>query len=242
MIAGGVVTWILICLSVPQIIELIWQHKSPKFVFTALRGGEDRSAAFYQEKWSQFATAGSVLLIVLCTTLAFRPVRNYVLRPSCSTADQLRLPRQLVLNGAILAIVGISAVQIVLGRDDLPFSSYKMYSQPHKEYTLSEIRLIGVTSDQDEIPLSDRSYLYPFGHAQTREAIRKLRKHGGGDEEVARILRYVFARYSARQARGEHTGPPLDGIRVYEMAWHLDRDKSTLEDPFRRTLLGEYLK
>ena len=96
---------------------------------------------------------------------------------------------------------------------------------------------MGVTAANPsvEVKLTDPAYFAPMPIYYQRLNLERAARRKRDD-----MLRDYLARYERRREAGEHGGPPLRGIRVYENGWLMDRSASNVQSPERRTLLYEY--
>jgi hypothetical protein len=98
---------------------------------------------------------------------------------------------------------------------------------------------MGVLADDAsvEIRLTDPAYFAPMPIYYQRLNFRSVaRKPGVRDA----LLRDYLDRYERRRTADQHGGPALQGIRLYELYWTMDRSASNVGAPERRTLVYEY--
>jgi hypothetical protein len=127
----------------------------------------------------------------------------------------MRRQRALLVNSIIVFVISASIFDIVTDREHWPFSPYAMYSNV-QERNFKWIRLSGLTED-GEIGLS--SNLRPFDEPRLVYAFRRLRKR---PDNLKKALQYCLSRYEAMGVAGIYTGPPIQGLRFYEVELDLD--------------------
>ena len=112
-----------------------------------------------------------------------------------------------------------------------------MYSNTPR-WTARPHRLFGILRDdpEREIPLVESAYL-PIDNARFYIALRSMERAGNRALEAA--LRDTLERYEANRKAGGHQGPPLRGIRLYELRYRLDRWARNSNRPDGRRLLFE---
>lgn len=135
------------------------------------------------------------------------------------------LRRALVLAGLAVLVLG-TVHEVVTGAEHWPFSSYPMFSRPLQPdteggsvRTVFRLRLIGVTTAGDTIPLRSDAWLAPFQEARLRVALRQLEDD---PPRLRRALADVADRYETRRAAGRHDGPELAAIRLERHAWAVE--------------------
>lgn len=234
-----VVAWVLFsCLAAPSMVSAIYRGEGPAFL--ALRGANSNPLEFYLRKWMTLATTvGSVLLIV-GILVSFPAVRSWISGPASWTPPNLSRSKRLVVNGAVLSIIGIGLLQVLLGRDDYPFSSYPMYSSVRREFSQKEMRLFGVTEQGHEIHLATRQQLYPFAQDRMKMALKRMDSRADAGKDILSTLEYVFQTYERRRVEGDHGGILLTSVRLYEMEWDLLADASNISTPRTKRLVSEY--
>ena len=146
-----------------------------------------------------------------------------------------------VVYGVLFVIVGGHLVEVVTQREHWPFSPYQMWSTPSTSWDLTHFELRGVTDEPQprEIDLYESQYLYPlpsrFMNLHLIEAAKDTRKGKTSRQEA--VTRNTLAHYEKRRNAGEHHGPPLKAIRLYQFDWTMDKDASNAKKPDRVTLL-----
>lgn len=150
-------------------------------------------------------------------------------------------PRILLLHVLIALLIGGSLYDTVTFGEHWPFSSFKMYSRPQRERSLSALRLFGVTREEPhrEIPLLDFQHIQPFNQSRLRMALERLNNGPQRQQLLDEAVRDCLTRYETLRRAGRHDGPLLQGIRLYWLWWRLDPQAKNVDRPDRRTLLAE---
>ncbi len=141
--------------------------------------------------------------------------------------------------GLVLLLVG-SAFDIVTGREHWPFSPYPMYSRIELDETMSQLRLFGIrASDGTEVILKDENLISPFDNSRLGVALQRIRLDN--DSELSTAVADCLQRYQQARQRGDHEGPELVGIRLYELTWLLDPRADNRSTPDERAMIVEVL-
>ena len=148
------------------------------------------------------------------------------------------------VHGLILFIFASSAFDIAAKKVSWPFSSYPMFSELRREPTLTFIELFGIPEAEptQEIPLVDFEYLQPFDRARLAGAFKRLKSRAHREELLRGALDDLLARYETHRREGRHHGPPLRGMRIYELYWRLDPWARNVDEPPRRELWAERVR
>jgi GT2 family glycosyltransferase len=142
-------------------------------------------------------------------------------------------------------VVGVllagSAYDIATGREHWPFSPYPMFSTVQTSPTLDSLLLRGVVDEAGnrEIPLRQAEMIAPFDQCRLNTALSRAQNQADGSARVHAMLQDCLNRYEAARERGEHDGPPLKAIRLYDAHWTLDPEGRNVETPDRSTLVGQ---
>ena len=158
------------------------------------------------------------------TELAPRPMRRW---------------RVWLVNGLAALLVLGHLMEIARQTEHWPFSNYPMWARVSKEWHETQVLPMGVSADDpsEEVALTDPAYFAPMPVYYQRLNFRSAaRKPGVRD----RMLREYLDRYERRRSDRLHSGPPLKGIRLYELYWMMDRGASNAAAPERKTLLYQY--
>lgn len=157
----------------------------------------------------------------------------------------MRKRRVFLINLLIVSLIASSLYMIVRDKEHWPFAQYAMYAAAERDWSLSVIRLVGVmTEEGDEIPLQDHRYTRPFNQSRQRVTFERLLQLPieRRSETVREALRNCLERYEVMRLAGEHNGPPLRGIRLYQFSWkRLDPAAANVYQPDDKTLIAEVL-
>jgi hypothetical protein len=138
-------------------------------------------------------------------------------------------PRRLAFG--LFWVCGLAVLQIwqvVANRDDWPLSAYPMYSGLQRNHvSKEELRAVSVDGEhsfttEQLYPLSPRTVSLVLRHSDPKRA---------GD-----IRRAIFEQYYQRMVSGEHNGPLLSSLRLYQHNWPIRPDLSNRDKP-KLTLL-----
>ena len=159
--------------------------------------------------------------------------------------------RMLLINLIITFLIAGSLFCIIFDKEYWPFSQYPMFSKVQTDYSLSGLRLYGVPQEEPHHEFSllaysyTKSYAYmePFDQIRLDTALRKMERKKRKPEKRDRLLNGALLgsleRYEQLRLAGRHDGPPLQGMRLYELEWHLDSWASNVERPDHRELIAE---
>jgi GT2 family glycosyltransferase len=149
--------------------------------------------------------------------------------------------RMLAAHAVIALLVAGSAYDIASGTEHWPFSPYPMFAHVERARTLDSLLLRGVVDDGSgrEIPLREAGMIGPFDQCRLNTAMQRARSGPDGQNRLQAMLQDCLARYEAARGRGEHDGPPLEAIRVYDAHWALDPEGRNVDTPTRARLIGE---
>jgi hypothetical protein len=141
----------------------------------------------------------------------------------------------LLLAGFILG----STYDIVTDQEHWPFSQYPMFSGVWRSPTFTWLRLFGVTADGSEFPLDENRYIAPFDQSRLPKALRRIVDKPSRAASLPRALQDCLVRYDQLRADGQHDGPPLAAMRLYELEWTIDPEGANLDQPDRKELVAE---
>jgi hypothetical protein len=152
--------------------------------------------------------------------------------------------RVLLLNSVIAALFIGSLFCLVFEKSYWPFLEYPMFSEVERKYSLSDWRLYGVTQEQphNEIPLLASDYIQPFDQSPLGTALKKMKSNHNPESSqklLNRALLDCLERYEKLRLAGRHDGPPLQGVRLYKVRWHLDAWAENVDRPDRRKLIAQ---
>jgi len=151
----------------------------------------------------------------------------------------ISIGRLVAAHVLILGIVGSSVYDIATEQEHFPFSNYPMFSTVHRTPTLRWYRLFGVTTDGREVALLKYSQLWPLDQSRLPLGLRRIHQEPGHETRLKEALSDILQRYERRRAAGEHDGPPVCGLRLYEIGWDLEPYAANLERPGSRELIAE---
>jgi len=148
-------------------------------------------------------------------------------------------PRLVLAHILIVGLIGGSFYDILTRQEHWPFSNYPMFSTVHQQHVLRWPRLFGVTSDGREIALVRHDYLAPLDQSRLPLGLRRIQQQDGSAPRLREALADILRRYERRRESGEHDGPPLRGIRLYNVTWDLEPYAANLDHPRSRDLVAE---
>lgn len=163
-------------------------------------------------------------------------------------AAEIAPARRRFAHWIIYGVIGVHVVAMIAKIDQWPLSYFGMYAgiQParvtwHVPY--------GITPDGREVRLQDDAHWEPMGPSRLSLCLRRLTQRTGGpgnsrgqaNAHVNRAVGALLAIYEANRKSGMHDGPPLAGLRLYEVTWRLDPRLANLDAPDRRELVSEYV-
>lgn len=153
----------------------------------------------------------------------------------------LSLPRLAMVHAMLAALVLGSAYDIYTGREHWPLSPYPMFSQVVREPTLHGLRLMGVpeSADAAEVPILDYGMLEPLDQRRVETALARTVNNVSRRHLVAEMLRDRLFHYERHRLAGNHDGPPLKALRLYETFWTLQPDAGNVDRPDKTTLVHE---
>jgi glucosyl-dolichyl phosphate glucuronosyltransferase len=162
-------------------------------------------------------------------------------RTVAATAHRQRmsLPRLVFVHALLAALVGGSLYEIRINGDDWPLSSYPMFSTAAREPSLRCLRIMGIVAGGagQEIPLLDTQLIQPFDQCRLTSALSRTYTDPARRSLIHEQLRDCLDRYEQRRAAGQHDGPRIDGVRLYEMEWTLDADAANVSAPDSKRLV-----
>jgi hypothetical protein len=148
--------------------------------------------------------------------------------------------RRCVVYAALAVICAGSLVDLATDREHWPFSQYAMYSEVKREpYELRQLRLFGVPARGEEFALRQVEYIQPFDQVRLRLILSEFRVDPRRRPLLATALQDCLTRYETLRRAGRHSGPPLAGVRLYELHWRLDPWAHNADRPDSRTLVLE---
>src|SRR5689334_11010548 len=129
-----------------------------------------------------------------------------------------------LVNGLIAGVVGGQLYDILTNSEHWPFSNYPMFGRPKRNGGVTTLRLHGVSkdSDQRELPWSGPEYIRPFDESRLRVGLTRLNQQPNREALLEAALRDLLGRYEERRLSRQHAGPPLRGLRLYQLGWTID--------------------
>lgn len=139
---------------------------------------------------------------------------------------------------AILAFGVPSVIIALVGGEAWPFLDYRMYAETKLTPEVDWLELVGRTEDGRIFPLDDEQYIVPFTYSELLRALDALDVVGEVDPSPAhRALIGLLAAYETQRHAGEHDGPPLQTLEVYQVGWMARPGADNYAEPTWRTLL-----
>jgi hypothetical protein len=247
-ILAAIVLWVFIAyFVVPQLIELIFTGGAPALSNYLLRGKNVHSLEDYLNYWTRIS--GNVLLVLSMAALIIAQM-VYSNRRRRDHKDTSAAPmavvhlgktRRGIIHGMIAFIIAGSLVDIITAAEHWPFSPYPMYSVVKRNRTVTDLRLVGITKDPvpREFPLIVSEYLQPFDRSRLGASFPTMLRRPDREKLLRVALEDCLRRYEVHRLASRHNGPPLQGLRLYEMSWKLDPRAGNLDHPERKDLLFE---
>lgn len=150
----------------------------------------------------------------------------------------LSVGRRVVVNGLIAFLVGLQLLEVVRPGERWPFAPYAMYASEHGA-DITWRRVYGVTA-AGEFPLDQERYHSPLDPWRLSFSFApRPPRRGLIIPPTVDMLRVVGRLYERGRVEGRHHGPPLTGLRLYEITWELDPKLANRERPDRMVLLAE---
>jgi len=160
-----------------------------------------------------------------------------VVSPGPDARSRMTRGQLIVANCVVFALVGTQAVDIGLQREDWPFSNYPMYTGEQTDQ-LRWIRLYGV-AQAGEFPLTPERQLRPFDSVRVHYSLGQLLTQADHGTSTRRALQNLHELYERGRRAGEHTGPPIQALRLYRVSWRIEPGLTNRSAPEERELLYE---
>lgn len=156
--------------------------------------------------------------------------------------------RRRLIGAFICVLLGAHYAAIACRIDRWPLSNYAMFARA-KTPTAACVILVGVQADGREIPLRASEYWLPqrgFKLAYTLHGAHKRDQQAAerGEQVASSVpatIESLMAHYESRRLAGLHSGPPIVGLRLYDMQWQIEPALSNLDRPERRELVCEHV-
>jgi hypothetical protein len=146
--------------------------------------------------------------------------------------------RWFAVNLFIASIVGMQILDVIIGGERWPFAPYNMYASEQGNQ-ISWYRVYGVT-DAGEFPLDQDQYHEPIDNSRFSFSFATRRMNQWVVLPPARVMLGVVARlYERARVAGEHQGPRLAGLRLYQDTWVLSPTLANKSNPERHHLIEE---
>jgi hypothetical protein len=155
--------------------------------------------------------------------------------------------RRLLFVNAVIAVLVVGQLfAMVVFKQPWPFAHYPMFAEARTEYALSKPQLYGVLQEEPhrEIPLRG-DYIQPFKVDRLQGAFEVMYLEPDPEkrqELLDEAARNSLLQYKRLRQAGRHDGPPLRGVRLYQLQWQLNPRADNVEHPDHRELLAEYEK
>lgn len=142
-----------------------------------------------------------------------------------------------LVSAVVLFVIVGHLHEILRQAEHWPFSNYPMWATVTRSWDVTQSLPVGVSGEGPtaEVPLTDPAYFAPMPIYHQRLALdRAARRHKDA------VLRDYLSHYERRRTAKLHAGPELRGIRIYQLAWTMDRNASNAKTPGEKRLLYEY--
>jgi hypothetical protein len=151
--------------------------------------------------------------------------------------------REILVYAVIFVITCGSFFDIITQQEHWPFSPYSMFSTVRRDYSLTRLKLFGLTEFDPvrEVPLTESQYIQPLGdiHIQIALSMKRKPDNVSYGQYLEEALRHILTRYEVLRIAGNHDGPQLHSIRLYRYEWTLDPRIHGVEQPDVRELILE---
>jgi hypothetical protein len=162
--------------------------------------------------------------------------------------------RFLFANGVIAVLIICSLLALAIDAEPWPFSTFPMFSYlaggTGRDYSFSKAQFYGVLQEEpyQEFPLrgsytdpieDDRLITY-FQRIDSEADYRLKADPAKRQQLLNEATRDLFVQYETLRQAGRHDGPPLQGIKLYQLYWQLDPRAENVDQPDYRELLAEY--
>jgi hypothetical protein len=156
-----------------------------------------------------------------------------------SPLELMSTRRRVFLNLIVAFLIAGSLYDLVRDEEHWPFSQYPMFNGVWRSPTFTWLRLFGVTRDGLELPFDSNRYIAPFDQSRLPKAMGQLLNTPEGTPALQGVLEVVLSRYQELAAEGEHGGPPLTSLRLYELTYTIDPAAANVNRPDSRRLVSE---
>jgi len=222
---------IVLFAAMPPVIISAYRGESLSVLNGMIRGQAVTPVDHYLQVWREFsiqiltleAVVGFVFAGLASRVVQRRVDRLLGLTPGTPlTGPTVRMSgRQRVLaNAVVAAVLGVQLFDISMQREDWPFSNYSMYAGQQSERA-AWIRVYGVTQT-GEVALVPERYLRPFDAVRINYSFGHVLDRADQVSSVRRALQSLNALYEGGRRAGEHQGPALQSLRLYQEAWLIE--------------------
>ena len=147
--------------------------------------------------------------------------------------------RRWFVNLVLIGFIAGSAYDTITDQEHWPFSQYPMFSGVWSSQSLTWLRLYGVTSDEREFPFDENRFIAPFDQSRIPKSLQQMLEQPDADARLRSALPQLLARYEQLRLAERHDGPPIVGLRLYEVEWTLHPDATNVDSPDRKRLIAE---
>ena len=143
-----------------------------------------------------------------------------------------------LVYGLVALLAAGHAHEMARQQEHWPFSNYPMWARPAREWHLKDVWALGVTAEEPprEVSLMNPGYMAPLSLYYLRFGVFRRHAHRSTRDTVLRDYLDVYER---RRRDGDHGGPELRAIRLYECHWTMNTAASNAKSPDRATLICE---
>ena len=144
--------------------------------------------------------------------------------------------RLLLVHAVLILLIFGHLYDIVQDREHWPFSHYEMFSRARTEPSMTRMELYGVMQEDSHQEFPLRQVSRGFGGTRETQSLgyishSKKIKSKERPQMLNDALLDALSKYESGRLAGEHDGPPLQGIRLYEATWQLDDPAKSIVDP-----------
>ena len=158
-------------------------------------------------------------------------------------ATGMSMRRIVVVQAAILSLIGGSLYCIATDTEYWPLSHYPMYSALERPGPMSDLLLVGVMEGQPprEVPMRGPMTIRPFDWVRLRRAFQRMLEPPESSPRLRTALQDCLVRYEARRKARHPQRPAMQAVRLYRLWWdeagpHAPR---SAEQMTRRELVAE---
>ena len=142
--------------------------------------------------------------------------------------------RRALLSAFFLLLIGGQAFDVVFEREDWPFSSYPMYSEPAPS-TATRVEFVGI-GPQGEFPLTPEIYLAPLDRSRFQRVLSLIRRGHDASSRQQAVAAALLRSYAGARTGERGADPPLFGVRTYDVRWSLESGAANRAAPDSRQL------